>query len=64
MSPDALGAHHSRMKPLAGEFRATVKMWRGPGEPDVATGVMVNSWDLGAKFLKEIDNLLQDPEAL
>jgi len=53
-SPESLGAHHSRMKPLAGEFRATVKMWMGPGEPHVSTGKMVNAWDLGGKFLKQV----------
>ncbi|MFG0275009.1 MAG: DUF1579 family protein [Phycisphaerales bacterium] len=52
-TPDSLGAHHSRMKPMAGEFRAAVKMWMGPGDPMEMTGTMVNSWDLGGRFLKQ-----------
>lgn len=53
-TPESLGAHHARMTPLAGEFRATVRMWMGPGDPHVSTGVMVNTWDLGGRFLKQV----------
>jgi hypothetical protein len=51
--PESLGAHHSRLAPMAGEFRATVQMWMGPGDPIEMTGTMVNSWDLGGRFLKQ-----------
>lgn len=50
----AAGDHHARLTPMAGEFRAVVRMWFGSGEPHVSTGVMVNSWDLGGRFLKQV----------
>lgn len=50
----AAGDHHARLTPMAGEFRAVVRMWFGPGDPHVSTGVMVNAWDLGGRFLKQV----------
>ena len=33
---------HERLKPFEGTFAAEVRMWVGPGDPHVSTGVMVN----------------------
>jgi len=45
--------HHEKLKPFEGTFKAEVKMWMGPGEPHVSTGTMVNSLDLGGRFLEQ-----------
>ena len=45
--------HHEKLKPFEGTFRAEVKMWMGPGEPMVSTGTMVNTMELGGKFLHQ-----------
>ncbi len=45
---------HDLFKPFVGTFRAKVKMWMGPGEPMVSTGVMTNSLDLGGRFLRQV----------
>lgn len=44
---------HERFKPFVGTFNAEVKMWMGPGDPVVATGVMKNTEDLGGRFLEQ-----------
>jgi hypothetical protein len=44
---------HARLRPFEGTFAATVKMWMGPGEPQVMTGTMKNEFDLGGRFLKQ-----------
>ena len=44
---------HKKLDPFVGTFKATVKIWMGPGEPHVSTGTMVNSWDLDGRFLKQ-----------
>lgn len=44
---------HRKLAPFAGTFRAEVRIWMGPGEPNVSTGKMVSSWDLGGRFLKQ-----------
>jgi hypothetical protein len=44
---------HERLKPFVGAFKAEVKMWMGPGDPAISTGVMVNELDLGGRFLRE-----------
>ncbi len=49
----ATGEEHEKMRPFAGTFRATVRMWMGPGDPMVSTGTMVNEWDLGGRFLRQ-----------
>ena len=59
MSSQDCGAHvavveqHKKLEPFVGRFKATVKLWMGPGEPKVSTGVMTNSWALGGRFLKQ-----------
>ena len=45
---------HKRFEPFVGTFTATVKLWMGPGEPHVSTGVMHNSYDLGGRFLQQV----------
>ena len=47
------GKEHDRLKPFAGTFRAKVKMWMGPGDPMVATGMMQNTVDLDGLYLKQ-----------
>jgi len=47
------GPEHKRLDPFVGTFKATVKMWMGPGDPHVSTGVMANKWDLGGRFLQQ-----------
>ncbi len=51
----AMGApveQHGKMAPFAGTFKAEVKLWFGPGEPMVSTGVMTNTMELGGRFLQ------------
>ncbi len=50
----ALAEAHKKFEPFVGTFKAEVKMWMGPGEPFVSTGVMVNTLDLGGRFLRQI----------
>ena len=50
----AVAPEHKKLDPFVGRFRATVKLWMGPGDPMVSTGVMENSWDLGGRFLKQV----------
>lgn len=45
------GLEHARLKPFEGTFRATVKLWMGPGDPMVQHGTMVNSLQLGGLYL-------------
>jgi hypothetical protein len=47
------GHHHARLEPFAGTFKAVVKIWMGPGEPMVSTGVMTNTMELGGRFLHQ-----------
>jgi len=42
---------HERFKPFEGTFRAEVKIWMGGPEPMVSTGTMVNTLDLGGRFI-------------
>ena len=50
--PAPPGTEHKRLEPFSGNFRAEVKMWMGPGDPMVSTGVMVNTMDLDGRFLR------------
>ena len=45
---------HEALKPFEGTFRSEVKMWMGPGDPMVSTGTIVNEFDLGGRFLRQI----------
>ena len=44
---------HAKLEAFVGTFAAEVKIWMGPGEPTVTTGVMTNSMDLGGRFLRQ-----------
>lgn len=44
---------HKKLEPFVGTFKAEVKMWMGPGDPMVTTGTMVNSMDLGGRYLRQ-----------
>ena len=44
---------HTKLQAFVGTFAAEVKIWMGPGEPVVTTGVMTNSMDLGGRFLRQ-----------
>jgi len=44
---------HKLLAPFAGTFAAEVRLWMGPGDPIVSTGVMTNTLDLGGRFLRQ-----------
>ncbi|MBT8485686.1 MAG: DUF1579 domain-containing protein [Phycisphaerae bacterium] len=45
--------HHKKLTPFEGTFKSVVKMWMGPGEPSVMTGVIKNTFDLEGRFLHQ-----------
>lgn len=49
----ALAAEHKLLEPFIGEWDSEVKMWMGPGEPQVSNGVMVNKPILGGRFIEQ-----------
>lgn len=49
MSMPGTDEHHQ----LVGTFKAVVKIWMGPGEPMVSTGVITNTMELGGRFLQQ-----------
>ncbi len=53
MTPMQPGEMHKKLEPFVGTFKATVKMWMGPGEPSESKGAMVNEWDLGGRYVKQ-----------
>ncbi len=50
--PSGPVAEHRRFEPFVGTFKAEVKMWMGPGDPMVSTGVMNNTLDLDGRFIR------------
>ena len=44
---------HNRLTPFVGTFRAEVKIWMGPGDPNISTGMMTNTFELGGRFLRQ-----------
>lgn len=48
-----ISEEHKRFEPFAGVFQTEVKLWMGPGDPQVSTGVMTNTLDLGGRFLAQ-----------
>lgn len=52
MAASQPGKPHEMLKSMAGTFKATVKMWQGPGEPQVSEGTMVNTLVLGGRYLE------------
>ena len=49
--PPAPGPEHALLKPFAGTFRATVKLWMGSGDPIVHHGTMVSSFQVAGLYL-------------
>lgn len=49
----ALAPEHEHLAPFIGTWDAEVKMWMGPGEPQVSSGVMSNTWILGGRFVEQ-----------
>ena len=49
----APGDEHALLEPFVGTFAAEVKLWMGPGDPEVSTGTITNEWDLGGRFLRQ-----------
>ena len=49
--PPGSQLEHARLKPFEGTYRATVKLWMGPGDPMVQHGTMINSFQLGGLYL-------------
>ena len=45
----ALADAHKKFAPFVGTFAAEVKLWMGPGEPEISTGVMENTLDLDGR---------------
>ena len=44
---------HETLRQFEGKFKAEVKLWMGPGDPHVSTGVMTNTMALGGRFLQQ-----------
>jgi len=49
----AICDEHKRFEPFVGTFKAQAKIWMGPGEPNVSTGTMTNTLDLGGRFIAQ-----------
>jgi hypothetical protein len=46
------GEHHKSMDRLVGTWKASIKMWMGPGEPTVSDGTVKYEWVLGGRYLR------------
>ena len=46
------GKEHTVLKGMEGKWKATVKMWTGPGEPTVTSGTMDNEMEFGGRVLE------------
>jgi len=47
------GPPHDALKSLAGSWKASVKMWMGPGDPQVSEGTSENTVIMGGRYLRE-----------
>ena len=47
------GPAHELLEPFVGTFQAEVKLYMGPGDPAVSTGVMVNEFQLNGLWLMQ-----------
>jgi uncharacterized protein DUF1579 len=47
------GPQHEFLKKFAGDWKASVKSWMGPGEPQVSEGSAHSEMILGGRFLQE-----------
>lgn len=45
------GDQHKALEPLVGTWKASTKMWMGPGEPQTSEGTCERSWIMGGRFL-------------
>ena len=51
----APGPQHAALKSMAGSWKSSVKMWMGPGEPQVSEGSSESVMILGDRYLKQDD---------
>lgn len=47
------GAPHEALKAFAGSWKASVKAWMGPGDPQVSEGTAENEVVMGGRFLRQ-----------
>jgi hypothetical protein len=47
------GEFHNFLARMEGTWKAEVKMWEGPGEPQVSQGTSVNKMILGGRYLRQ-----------
>ena len=47
------GEFHKFLAKMEGTWKAEVKMWEGPGEPQVSQGTSVNTMVLGGRYLRQ-----------
>ncbi len=47
------GAPHKAMDKLVGTWKTSIKMWMGPGDPQVSTGTATYQWLLGGRYMQE-----------
>ncbi|MEW5763913.1 MAG: DUF1579 domain-containing protein [Acidobacteriota bacterium] len=47
------GPGHAFLAQLVGTFKATVKSWMGPGEPEVSEGISENTMIFGGRYLHQ-----------
>lgn len=53
MEMGALAEAHKRFEPFVSKFKAEVKMWMGPGDAMISTGMMTNTLELGSRYLNQ-----------
>ncbi|MFN5322501.1 MAG: DUF1579 family protein [Planctomycetota bacterium] len=51
--PPRPGAEHALLAPFIGTFRATIRLFFGPGEPQISQGTMRNTWDVDGLYLNQ-----------
>lgn len=52
MKNAAPGPEHKSLAAMVGSWKATIKMWSGPGEPQVSEGTSVNTMKFGDRCLE------------
>jgi len=48
------GPMHEKLNPFVGTWKTTVKMFTGPGEPEVSEGTSTSEWILGGRYVREL----------
>jgi len=56
MKAGAVGPEHEKMAAMVGKWKAEVKFWHGPGDPEVSYGTSEFKTILGGRFLEEVFN--------